>query len=192
MTHALRFNRMELAGSLGDLGTLLPLAIGMILINGLDPVGLFCGVGVYYIFSGLYFGVTTPVEPMKVIGAYAVATGVGAGQIVASSAWTSLFLLVIGSTGAITLIGRYIPRPVIRGVQLSTGVLLITQGVKLILGTSKFQALSQAAEPYLTGWPWRPSCCWTTAGSRRPWWWWAWDSPWGSSWAPTRGSTGLL
>jgi SulP family sulfate permease len=150
MKHSLRFNRMELAGSLGDLGTILPLAIGMILINGLDPVGLFAGVGIYYIASGLYFGVTAPVEPMKVIGAYAVATGVGAGQIVASSAWISIFLLVIGGTGAITLIGRYIPRPVIRGVQLSTGVLLITQGVKLMLGTSKFQALRQAAEPYLT------------------------------------------
>ena len=36
-----KFNRLELAGSLGDLGTLLPLAIGMILINGLSPVGLF-------------------------------------------------------------------------------------------------------------------------------------------------------
>jgi hypothetical protein len=35
------FNRMEFAGSLGDLGTLLPLAIGMIMVNGLDPSGLF-------------------------------------------------------------------------------------------------------------------------------------------------------
>jgi SulP family sulfate permease len=45
--------------------------------------------------------------------------------------------------------GRYIPKPVIRGVQLSTGVLLVSQGVRLMLGTSRFQELSQAAEPYL-------------------------------------------
>ncbi|MGD9878376.1 putative sulfate/molybdate transporter [Desulfococcus sp.] len=146
---AYRFNRMELAGSLGDLGTILPLAVGMILINGLSPLGLFLGVGLYYVFAGLYFRVTSPVEPMKVIGAYAVATGITAGQIQASSLWIFLFLLVIGATGIITLIGRYIPRPVIRGVQLSTGVLLVTQGVRLILGTSGFQALRQAAEPYL-------------------------------------------
>ena len=38
----------------------------------------------------------------------------------------------------------------IRGVQLSTGVLLVSQGVKLILGTSKFQVLRRAAEPYLS------------------------------------------
>lgn len=144
-----RFNRMELAGSLGDLGTILPLAIGMILINGLNPLGLFLGVGLFYVFSGLYFRVTSPVEPMKVIGAYAIATGISAGQIQASTLWIFLFLLIIGGTGIITLIGKYIPRPVIRGVQLSTGVLLVSQGVKLMLGTTKFQALREAAEPYL-------------------------------------------
>ncbi|MFH1155952.1 MAG: putative sulfate/molybdate transporter [Pseudomonadota bacterium] len=143
------FNRMEFAGSLGDLGTILPLAAGMILINGLNPLGLFLGVGLYYILSGLYFKVTTPVEPMKVIGAYAIATGITASQIQASSLWVFLFLLIIGGTGIITLIGRYIPKPVIRGVQLSTGVLLVSQGAKLMLGTSKFQALRGMAEPYL-------------------------------------------
>ena len=149
MTDYIKFNRMELAGSLGDLGTLLPLAIGMILINGLHPTGLFTGVGLFYVFSGLYFKITCPVEPMKVIGAYAVATGITATQIQASSLWIFLFLIIIGGTGVITLAGRYIPKPVIRGVQLSTGVLLVSQGVRLMLGTSKFQDLRHAAEPYL-------------------------------------------
>ena len=150
MTEHIKFNRMELAGSLGDLGTILPLAIGMILINGLNPTGLIMGVALFYIFSGLYFKVTSPVEPMKVIGAYAVATGITASQIQASCLWIFLFLIIIGGTGIITLAGRYIPRPVIRGVQLSTGVLLVSQGVRLMLGTSKFQTLSQSAEPYLS------------------------------------------
>ncbi len=150
MGTAFQFNRMELAGSLGDLGTILPLAIGMILINGLNSLGLFLAVGLFYIFSGLYFRVTSPVEPMKVIGAYAVATGLSASQIQAASLWIALFLFVIGGTGMITLIGRAIPKPVIRGVQLSTGVLLISQGIKLMLGASTFQTLRQAAEPYLS------------------------------------------
>ncbi|MDX2447844.1 MAG: putative sulfate/molybdate transporter [Desulfobacterales bacterium] len=149
MADYIKFNRMELAGSLGDLGTLLPLAIGMILINGLNPTGLILGVGLFYIFSGLYFRVTCPVEPMKVIAAYAVATGITATQVQASCLWVFLFLIVIGGTNIITLVGGYIPRPVIRGVQLSTGVLLVSQGVRLMLGTSKFQMLKQAAEPYL-------------------------------------------
>lgn len=149
MSDYINFNRMELAGSLGDLGTLLPLSIGMILINGLNPTGLILGVGLYYIVSGLYFRVTCPVEPMKVIGAYAVATGITATQIQASCLWIFLFLILIGGTGIISFVGRYIPKPVIRGVQLSTGILLVSQGVHLMLGTSRFQILRQAAEPYL-------------------------------------------
>nr|WP_319495337.1 putative sulfate/molybdate transporter [uncultured Desulfobacter sp.] len=150
MVSPFRFNRMEFAGSLGDLGTILPLSIGMILINGLNPLGLFLSVGLYYIFSGIYFKVTSPVEPMKVISAYAIATGITASQIQASSLWIFLFLLIIGGSGIITVIGRYIPKPAIRGGQLSTGVLLVTQGGKLMMGSSKFQALRSAAEPYLS------------------------------------------
>ena len=146
----LRFDRVELAGSLGDLGTILPLGIGMIVINGLDPLALFACVGIYYLFSGFYFGVTMPVEPMKVIGAYAIATGIAAPQIFAASLINGLFLLVVGVTGAMTLIGKYTPKPVIRGVQLSTGVLLVSQGVKMMLGSSQFQVIRRAAEPYLS------------------------------------------
>jgi SulP family sulfate permease len=145
-----RFDRLELAGSLGDLGTLLPLAIGMIMINGLNPSGLFLAIGLFFIFSGLYYGITVPVQPMKVIGAYAIATAMSASQIAASGALIGLFLLVIGGTGAITLIGKYTPKPVVRGVQISTGTLLMAQGVKFMAGSSKFQALRQAAEPYLS------------------------------------------
>ena len=145
-----KFNRLELAGSLGDLGTLLPLAMGMIMINGLSPAGLFLTVGLFFIFSGVYYGVTVPVQPMKVIGAYAIATAMSASQIAASGLLIGLFLLIIGGTGAITLIGKYTPKPVVRGVQVSTGTLLMAQGVKFMLGSSKFQILRDAAEPYLT------------------------------------------
>lgn len=144
------FNRMEFAGSLGDLGTLLPLAIGMIMVNGLDPSGLFFSVGLFYIFTGIYFGVTTPVQPMKVIGAYAIATAMTPHQIMASGILMGAFLLFIGATGAITLIGRHTPRAVVRGVQLSTGTLLMAEGVKFMVGETRLQALHQMAEPYLS------------------------------------------
>jgi SulP family sulfate permease len=149
MSERFAFNRLELAGSLGDLGTLLPMLIGMILINGLDPMGLLLTIGLYYIGSGLYFGVTVPVQPMKVIGAYAIATGLPAQQIIASGIWMAGFLLVIGVTGLIDVIGRLIPKAAIRGVQLSTGTLLMAEGTRFIIGRSKFQLMGGAAEPYL-------------------------------------------
>ncbi len=144
-----RFNRLEFAGSLGDLGTLLPLAIGMIVLCGLHPSGLFFAVGLMYLLTGIYYGIPVSVQPMKVIGAYAVAMGLSASQVLASGVLMGLFLLAIGGTGAVSLIGKYTPKPVIRGVQFSTGTLLLVQGIKFLLGTSSFQILKGAAEPYL-------------------------------------------
>ena len=144
------FNRLEFAGSLGDLGTLLPLAIGMIMVNGLDPSGLFFSVGLFYIFTGIYFGITTPVQPMKVIGAYAIATAMTPHQVMASGILMGACLLFIGATGAITLIGRHVPKAAVRGVQLSTGTLLMAEGVKFMVGKARLQVLHQMAEPYLT------------------------------------------
>ena len=149
MMSSYKFNRLEVAGSLGDLGTLLPLAIGLILINGLNPTGLFLSVGLFYIASGIYYCVPIPVQPMKVIGAYSIATAMTASQITASGLLIGVILLVIGATDAITFIGRYIPKSVVRGVQLSTGTLLMVQGIKFMLGTSKLQMLQQSAEPFL-------------------------------------------
>lgn len=150
MSSRYRFDRMEIAGSLGDLGTLLPIAIGMILINGLSPTGMFFSIGLFYILSGMYYGITVPVQPMKVIGAYAIATAMTPSQVLASGALLGLFLLIIGGTNAITFIGKYTPKPVVRGVQISTGTLLMAQGVKFIIGSSKFQVVRQMAEPHLT------------------------------------------
>ena len=150
MQQGYKFNRSELAGSLGDLGTLLPLAIGMILINGLKPTSLFLTIGIFYVLAGVYYGITVPVQPMKVIGAYAIATAMNASQITAAGYLMGLVLLLIGATGAITFIGKYIPKSVVRGVQLSTGTLLMVQGVKLMLGTSMLQNIHRTVEPYLS------------------------------------------
>ena len=149
MSERFKFDRLELAGSLGDLGTLLPIAIAMVLFNGLNALGLFLSIGLFYIASGVYYGVTVPVQPMKVIGAYAIATAMSPDQILASSLLMGVFLLIVGLTGAIDLIRKITPKSVIRGVQLSTGALLMSGGVKFIIGTSKYQELQQAVEPHL-------------------------------------------
>src|SRR6056297_1608117 len=110
-----KFDRMELAGALGDLGTLLPIAIAMVLFNGLDSLGVFLSIGIFYILSGVYFGITVPVQPMKVIGAYAIATAMNPEQILASTLLMGVILLIVGMTGAIDVIRKFTPKSVIRG-----------------------------------------------------------------------------
>lgn len=144
-----QFNRQEISGALGDLGTVLPLSIGLIMICGLSASGLFLSVGLLYIIGGIYYGITVPVQPMKVVSAYAIATAMSAVQVTSAGLLMGLFLLFLGITGIITIIGKYIPKSVIRGVQVSGGVLLISSGVKFMIGTTKFQTMLKTAEPYL-------------------------------------------
>jgi SulP family sulfate permease len=146
----LRFDRHELAGSLGDLGTLLPLAFGLIIINGLDSTASFITIGLFYVLSGLYFGVTMPVQPMKVISAYAIAKAMSPQEITSAGLWMGVFLLLLGLTGTITQVRKLVPHSTVRGVQLSTGILLFVQGIKFILGQTSLQQAQGAAEPFLS------------------------------------------
>ncbi len=141
---------MEFSGSLGDLGTILPLALGMVLMNGMNPSAVFLCFGLYYVMSGIYFRVTMPVEPMKIIAAYAIASDISATQIQSSSLLIAIILLLIGGTPLISHIGKAIPISVIRGVQLSTGALLLVKGIQLMTGTSPFQLMYEATEPFMT------------------------------------------
>jgi SulP family sulfate permease len=128
-----RFDRMEVAGSLGDLGTLLPLAVGMIVLNGLSATSVFLLVGLFYLCAGLYFRVPVAVEPMKAIGAYAIAVGLTPLEIQASCLWMGGILLLLGATGLIEIIQRFTPKSAVRGVQLVVGVVLLTRGLGLMV-----------------------------------------------------------
>jgi sulfate permease, SulP family len=128
-----KFNRIEFAGSLGDLGTLLPIAIAMIVLNGLNVTNVMVTVGVFYIAAGLYFRVPVPVQPMKVIGAYAIAVGLTPTQIIAASLWMGVIVLFLGTTSLIHWIGKYTPKCTIRGVQLGVGIILMSKGLNFMI-----------------------------------------------------------
>ena len=145
-----RFSRQEVAGAFGDIGVFFPIALGLVLTNGLEAGAVFVSAGLLYILAGLYFGVVVPVQPMKLIGAYAIATGVSALQISTAAVWMGLMLLVLAVSNGAGLIEKLIPRPTIRGVQLTGGILLMGKGIALMLGTSALQQMRGAAEPFLS------------------------------------------
>ena len=145
-----RFDRMELAGSLGDLGTLLPLAVGMIMLNQMNATSVMVSVGLFYILAGLYFGVPVAVQPMKVIAAYAITSEMTQLQIVSSGLWMGALVLFLGATGLIGVIQRYTPKSAVRGVQLAVGVVLLMKGLELMIGHDPNLAV-QTIGPINTG-----------------------------------------
>lgn len=56
----------EISGSLGDLGTLLPLMIALAVQGSIELGSTLVFTGVFNILTGLTFGIPLPVQPMKV------------------------------------------------------------------------------------------------------------------------------
>lgn len=131
-----RFNIMEFIGSLGDLGLLVPLSIALILINGLNPVPVFLIVGLLYFFSGLYFKIPIPVQPMKTIAAIAIVTHSKSEVIIAAGIVIGIILMLLSVTKLINFLYKITSIPVVKGIQFGLGIMLAISGIKLIFDNS--------------------------------------------------------
>jgi len=130
-----RLDRHEIAGSLGDLGTFLPLLVGMSATNGLDFAAALFFAGLFNVVTGLTFAIPMAVQPMKAIAAVALTEGLTVPQILAAGISVSAVLLLLGVTGLIDRLNRAIPRSVVRGLQLALGLSLLMKGLQMVQGT---------------------------------------------------------
>ncbi|MBX3417898.1 MAG: putative sulfate/molybdate transporter [Pirellulaceae bacterium] len=133
-----KFNRNEIAGSLGDLGTFLPLLVGMSVQNGLNFASALFFAGLFNVVTGLTFAIPMAVQPMKAIAAVALTEGLTVPQILAAGASVSLIILILGLTGLIDWLNRVIPRSVVRGLQLALGLSLLMKGMQMVAGTNQW------------------------------------------------------
>ncbi|MDI6735417.1 MAG: putative sulfate/molybdate transporter [bacterium] len=126
------FNLRELAGSMGDFGTLFPLAIGYIVVCGLNPAGFLVMMGLANIVTGLVYRLPMPIEPMKVLAVVAIAQHWSPSMIYASGFAMGVIWLFFGITGIMSWIAKITPNSVIRGIQVSLGTLLAIQAFKMV------------------------------------------------------------
>jgi len=123
------YNSMEWAGAFGDVGTLIPFVVAYITIVKVDPLGLLFMFGISLLAAGLYYKTPLPIQPMKAIGAAAIAGGISPAALFGSGLTTGLFWLLAGATGAIQPIARLATRPVVRGIMLGLGLSFMVDGV---------------------------------------------------------------
>ena len=128
------FSLKELAGSMGDFGTLFPLAVGYIYVCGLDPSGFLIMMGLANIVTALVYRLPIPIEPMKVMAVMAIAQKWTPSMIYASGFGMGIVWLFLAATGAVSWIARMTPLSVIRGIQAGLGVLLAIEAIKLFSG----------------------------------------------------------
>ncbi|MEM6331794.1 MAG: putative sulfate/molybdate transporter [Planctomycetota bacterium] len=132
MPPRLAFKAREFSGGLGDLGTFLPLSLGVSIACGMDFGLIVLFAGVMNIATGLLFGQPIPVQPMKAIAAIAIAGGMTQAEVRWAGVWMGAMLLAIAMLPRFdAMVGR-VPRAWIGALQAGIGLKLAWLGVEMI------------------------------------------------------------
>jgi len=119
----IRFDRGDVAGAVADLGVFVPIAVALIVQNGLSATAVLLPAGLLYVAAGLYYRLPVPVQPLKAFGAIAIAQGFGANEIAAGALLMGGIFVALGASGWIDRAAKLFPHPIIRGIQLTVGLL---------------------------------------------------------------------
>jgi len=111
---------------------MLPTVLALIRLNGISAVSALVVIGLAYLLNALVYRLPLPVQPLKSLTSTALALGLSAATITAGSWWMAAIFLLLSLTGIGDRLQRLFPLPVVRGIQLSLGMLLLRMTYDLI------------------------------------------------------------
>jgi hypothetical protein len=126
----LRFDRNELAGAFGDIGTDLPLLIGMILASGLDSASVLIVYGLMQLATAFYYRLPMPVQPLKAVAVLVITQKIGGNILYGAGLAIGLTMLLLVWTGLVDWIARVVPKSVVRGIQFGLGLQLASLALR--------------------------------------------------------------
>jgi hypothetical protein len=126
----LRFDRNEFAGAFGDIGTDLPLIVGMILAARLDVASVLILFGTMQVLTGFFYRLPMPAQPLKAVAVIVISQKIGGEIIYAGGLAIGVLMLLLSLTGLVDWLGRIIPKIVVRGIQFGLGLQLTTLALK--------------------------------------------------------------
>ncbi|KAG0273025.1 hypothetical protein BGZ95_011169 [Linnemannia exigua] len=132
------FRLGELSGSLGDLGTLLPIMLSLSLTGQVDLTASLIFGGLWNIVTGLTFRMPMCVQPMKSIAAIALTNHMSIGSVMSAGMGVSAVVMALGITRTIHIVQKYTPMSVIRGIQLGTAISFGGKAAELVKQAKSF------------------------------------------------------
>jgi predicted benzoate:H+ symporter BenE len=114
----------ELAGSLGDLGTLLPVMVAMSVAGEISLPSTLIFSGIWNVLSGSIFGIPVVVQPMKAVAAVALARGLTCKETMGAGIGVAVIVLLLSLTGLLARVSALVPMPIIKGIQVGAGLTL--------------------------------------------------------------------
>ena len=140
----MKFTLSELAGSLGDFGTIIPLILAVALVSDVNARYVLLFFGIWFILTGLYYRLPIPLEPMKAIAVIVIAGGVASGEIAAAGFMLGVIFLVLGYGRFFEIIEKWVPQSVVRGIQLGLALLLFRASAGFVIKDPLFFAIGVA------------------------------------------------
>lgn len=126
----IRIDRNEFAGAFGDIGTDLPLLVGVILAAKLDPASALIVFGGMQILTALVYQMPMPVQPLKAMASLVIAQKISGEVLFGAGLAIGATMLVLSLTGALSWLARAIPKAVVRGIQFGLGIQLALLSLK--------------------------------------------------------------
>jgi MFS superfamily sulfate permease-like transporter len=126
----IRFDRNELAGSFGDIGTDLPLIVGIIMATGMDSASIFIVFGLLQIATGFIYRIPMPAQPLKVMAVLVITQKIEGGVLMGAGLAIGATVLLLALSGALDLLVKWTPRCVVRGIQFGLGLSLASVALR--------------------------------------------------------------
>src|SRR5213083_911533 len=127
---ALKFDRNELSGAFGDIGTDFPLLVSMILIAKLDTASVLVMFGLMQIVTGLVYRMPMPVQPLKAMAVLVITQKLSGRILYGGGLAIGVMMLVLAATGLIEWVARAVPKSVVRGIQFGLGLQIASLALK--------------------------------------------------------------
>jgi hypothetical protein len=141
----IRFDRNELAGAFGDIGTDLPLIVGVILAAKLDSASALILFGAMQVLTALRYRMPMPVQPLKAVAALVITQKISGNVLFGGGLAIGILMLLLTITGLINLLARVVPKAVVRGIQFGLGLQLATLALKDYAGAEGARGYALAA-----------------------------------------------
>lgn len=118
------FNRNEVSGAFGDIGTDFPLIVAMVLAADLHAPSVLIMFGLMQVATGLLYNMPMPAQPLKAMATLVIAQQLEGGLLFGAGLAIGVVMLGLSLTGALNGLARLVPKVVIRGLQLGLGITL--------------------------------------------------------------------
>jgi MFS superfamily sulfate permease-like transporter len=145
LVKGITFNRHELSGAFGDIGTDFPLIVAMVLAADLHAPSVLIMFGLMQVATGLLYKMPMPAQPLKAMATLVIAQQLDGGLLFGAGLAIGVVMLGLSLSGALDGLARLIPKVVIRGLQLGLGITLALLALEQYIPADGFNGYFLAA-----------------------------------------------